>query len=152
MANYKTHSIFNVFLVLPLFTMSIYFYLHPTRFQLLIFIITFVYTTLFMSPDMDLAYKIKWHSLRGLLSLPFRSYARVFKHRGLSHSLLLGSLTRILWLSLFILLLLYACNWVFFSKKTLLTSYTLYKREFFYGFCGIWLADSSHVFLDKLKS
>ena len=150
MASYKTHSIFNVFLALPLLIMGIYFYLHPTHSQLLAFIITFIYTTLFMSPDMDLAYKIKWYSLRGIFSLPFRSYSRVFKHRGVSHNLLLGSITRILWLSLFIFLTFYACNWAL-SKESLLTNYTLYKQELLYGFCGIWLADSAHILLDKLS-
>jgi uncharacterized metal-binding protein len=152
MANYKTHSLFNVFLALPLLVLGIYFYLHPTRLELLTFVITFIYTTLFMSPDMDLAYKIKWYSIRGLLSIPFRTYARVFKHRGLSHGFIIGSITRILWLSLFIFLILYFSEWIFFSKKDLFSIYSYYKKELLYGFCGICLADGAHILLDKIKS
>jgi uncharacterized metal-binding protein len=99
---------------------------------------------------MDLAYKIKWYSLRGLLSIPFRSYSRVFRHRGISHRLILGSLTRIVWLSLFILAILYLGDWMFFSIKDLSLFYT-HKQDILYGFSGICLADIAHIFLDKLK-
>lgn len=150
MANYKTHSIFNIFFALPLLIVGVYFSLYPSIEQLLIFSSAFIYTTLFMSPDMDLAYKIKWYSVRGMISLPFRIYSRVFRHRGISHSLLLGSITRILWLACFIFLMLYLFNWIFFSKQSLVTTYTLYKEELLYGFFGIWLADSAHLLLDKL--
>ena len=95
---YKEHAQFNLLIALPLLLAAGYFFLHPKRDLLLIFGGTFAYSTLFMNPDMDLANQIRLFSLRGFFSLPFRSYSKFFSHRGLSHNLLLGSATRILWL------------------------------------------------------
>ena len=158
MPSYRTHTAFNLFLVLPISLTALYCSMHPKNAQLVSFMAMFIYTTLFMSPDMDLSYKIKWYSLRGLLSLPFRSYARVFKHRGISHSLLLGSLTRVVWLSLVIILLLLCLSFLlshpffvtsYVATSCLVTSYIHYKKEIFYGLSGICLADAAHILLDK---
>jgi uncharacterized metal-binding protein len=65
-------------------------------------------------------------------------YAIIFSHRGLSHSYLVGTLTRILWLFFLYLIagaLLYAANWL-----VLLPLFIL----------GQWLADALHVTLDFL--
>jgi len=99
MSGYKTHSKFNLFIALPILLGAAFYFLHPPRNLMLTFAIVFSYSTLFMSPDMDLAYQIRLFSLRGLFSIPFRSYAQLFSHRGLSHNVLLGSVTRILWLA-----------------------------------------------------
>lgn len=150
MPQYKTHAAINLCFALPLFLIIIYLFLDPTHTYLLIFSSAFIYTSLFMSPDMDVARKIKWYSLRGFLSLPFRSYSRVFKHRGVSHSLLLGSLSRIVWLTLFTALILYACNGITFSTHHIMSYYTHYKKELLYGFFGICSADVVHILTDKI--
>ena len=49
-----------------------------------------------MNPDLGLVHKIKLFSLRGFITLPFRGYSKIFKHKGISHSFLLGSFTRII--------------------------------------------------------
>ena len=150
MPKYKTHTTINLAFALPTFLILIYFSLTPSYLHLLIFSGAFIYTSLFMSPDMDLARTLKWYSLRGLLSLPFRSYSYIFKHRGLSHSLLLGSLTRIVWLSLFISLVLCLCTKL--SHHHILHYLINHKKELFYALAGICSADGTHILTDKLSA
>lgn len=146
MPNYTTHAKFNILLALPVLTAALFFFLHPSRIELGIFVGLFVYGTLFMNPDLDLANKIKLFSLRGLLSLPFRSYSLIFRHRGLSHTPLLGTLTRVAWLGGFLLLALYLIDKPLPSQNALLF---LIKTPFFlYGIAAIALADWCHILLD----
>ena len=152
MPKYSTHTTFNLSLSFPLILAGLYLYIHPTNTQLGIFSIAFIYTTLFMHPDMDVAHKIKRSSLRGVLSLPFIGYAKVFKHRGISHTLILGSLTRILWLCAVALIIGYGLNLCFLTKQSLIHYCMYYKKELLYGLIGICSADASHLALDKLKT
>jgi len=151
MSNYKTHSTFNTLFAFPLFLFGLYYFFSPSTKNLIIFSSCFLYATFFMSPDMDLANKIKIFSIRGFLSLPFRFYAWIFSHRGLSHSLLLGSLTRILWLVGLGLLILFLMDMPM-SKKQLLAFYQHNKPYILYGFAGIFTADVSHLFLDAFHT
>lgn len=151
MSSYKSHNTFNVFLVLPLAAAGIYLYLKPTNLQLFIFIAVFVYGTFFMSPDMDLANKIKWFSLRGLFSIPFKTYSRVFKHRGFSHSLVFGTISRVLWLFGFVALILYLTGAFLAVKAKTLLLYHAHKKEFYYAFFGVFLSDIGHILLDRIK-
>ena len=151
MPSYKVHNRFNLLLVLPLAATFIYLYLHPSRFQLGLFIGCFVYGTLFMSPDMDVANKIRLFSLRGILSIPFKSYALFFKHRGISHHFFLGTLTRVAWLFMYTALALYLFDKAVLSQKQAMTFYRVYKYELLYSFAAIFLADLSHIALDKSK-
>ena len=84
MAMYKQHAQFNLFIALPILMGAMYYFLHPARDLMFTFAGTFAYSTLFMNPDMDLANQIRLMSIRGILSIPFRSYSKVFSHRGLS--------------------------------------------------------------------
>ena len=98
---------------------------------------------------MDLAHKIKPFSLRGLLSLPFLGYAKLFKHRGLYHNLLLGSLTRVAWLGGIFLLVAYLFHASFLKTRLFSFYFTNYKKDIFYGLLGIFTADGCHILLDK---
>lgn len=152
MANYKVHSAFNLCLVLPILIAGTYYIFHPDRMLLLTFVTAFAYSTLFMNPDLDLAHSIKLVSIRGFLSIPFRSYSMIFQHRGLSHSVVFGSMTRILWLSAFGIGIFYLLYRTLPSENTLLHYYNAYKFYLFYGFAGICLADWSHLLLDLKKA
>ncbi len=151
MSNYKTHTKFNLFLALPILTAIGYYTLHPSTILLSTFAGVFAYCTLFMSPDLDLAHQIKLKSLRGFFSLPFRFYSKIFKHRGLSHSALFGSLTRILWLAGIALLTFYLVYSVLPDERTFVRFYGHYKYLIWYGFAGICLADWCHLLLDYTK-
>lgn len=150
MSNYKTHNIFNIFITYPIFSFIIYSFFHFSLYEFLIFSSVYFYCSFFMSPDVDIAHKIKFFSLRGFLTFPFRSYSRIFKHRGLSHHLLLGSITRIVWLSLWALLILYLCH-LPLKKPSFIKFIKSYQSEIIWSFTAIFLADLSHILLDKIK-
>ena len=149
MSQYKEHSKFNIFVALPILLAATFYFMHPHRDLLLTFAGTFIYSTLFMSPDMDLAYQIRLFSLRGLFSLPFRSYAQFFSHRGLSHNIILGSATRILWLAGWGLLIFFAVYKALPTKSTVLKFYKHNESFILYGLAGICLADWCHLLLDR---
>ena len=147
MSNYKTHTKFNLLLALPLLIAFFYYFLHTPVFYIGIFSSCFAYSSLFMNPDVDLAHQIKLFSLRGFLTLPFRFYSRIFHHRGLSHNVFLGSVTRILWLSLFLFLVLYLID-LPLDKKNSCYFCVKYQKELLFGFMGIVSADICHLLLD----
>jgi len=149
MSQYKEHSKFNIFIALPILLVAAFYFLHPHRDLLLTFAATFTYSTLFMSPDMDLAYQIKLFSLRGLFSLPFRSYAQFFSHRGLSHNIIFGSLTRILWLAAWGLLVFFAIYKALPTKSSVLKFYKHNEPFILYALAGICFADWCHLLLDR---
>ncbi len=151
MAMYKEHAKFNIFIALPILLGALYYFLHPVRDLMLTFSGAFVYSTLFMNPDLDLANQIRLFSIRGFLTLPFRSYAKFFSHRGLSHNVVLGSLTRIAWLmgwGCLVFLVLYK---TLPSKRTLLSFYKHYQPFILYALAGVCLADWGHLLLDRKK-
>jgi len=152
MSGYRTHTKVNLLITLPIATAAALLLLNPPLTLLLIGIGTFAYGTLFMSPDVDLAYQIKLVSIRGALSIPFRTYAMVFSHRGLSHSLLFGTLTRLAWLGIYVVLALYITHQVVPNKETFLHLFVRYKPYLLWGFAGLFLADASHLMMDKLHS
>lgn len=147
MANYRTHTGFNLFLMLPVLLGFGYYFFQPSEKALIAFTATFTYATLFMNPDLDLVHKIKLFSLRGFITLPFRGYSKIFKHRGVSHSFLLGSFTRIVWLSSILFLL----GFSFSFSDHLFSFYKYFKTYFIYALIGICLADWSHLLLDTKK-
>ncbi|CCB88940.1 MAG: DUF2227 family putative metal-binding protein [Simkania sp.] len=149
MSQYKEHSKFNIFVALPVLLAVAFYFLHPHYYLLLTFAGTFTYSTLFMSPDMDLAYQIRLFSLRGLFSLPFRSYAQFFSHRGLSHHVIFGSATRILWLAAWGCLLFLVIYKTLPTQSSLLKFYKQYELYILYGLAGICLADWCHLLLDR---
>jgi len=148
MSKYKDHSRFNCAL-LPLLIGAIVFSFNPPVKNIIYFSLAFLYGTFFMNPDLDLARKIKLLSLRGFLSIPFRSYSYVFKHRGISHSVLFGTITRVTWLFLFILGVLYIIYKKSVTQKDLMLFLNAYKEILSYVFFGLFTADLSHLFLDK---
>ncbi|OGN66749.1 MAG: hypothetical protein A2888_02825 [Chlamydiae bacterium RIFCSPLOWO2_01_FULL_28_7] len=103
-----------------------------------------------MNPDMDLANKIKLFSLRGILTLPFRGYSLIFKHRGISHSPIFGTFTRICYLGGFFYLLIFFLDAPHINKTIFFN--ILKSQSFLYGFFGIFFADLSHLVLDKISS
>ncbi len=146
MSSYRGHVTFNLVL-LPLAVGADYFFFHSPPPLLLTFALSYLYATLYLNPDLDLAYQIKLFSIRGLLSLPFRPYARLFRHRGLSHVPFVGTLTRLIYLAL-------VAGAVFFGVYRYLPfqsvhqMWTIYSLYILYGAAGIVAADLCHLVLD----
>jgi len=148
MALYKTHAKFNILFALPVLIILIYIIFHPKISFLIIFTSSFIYSTLFMSPDVDLTNKIKLFSLKGMLTIPFRIYSKIFKHRGLSHSLIFGTITRIVFLFFLFLIILFLINQSIPSHDSFITFFKIHKKYTLYCFSGIFLADTCHLILD----
>ncbi len=87
-------------ILLPAF-LGGYYYLDPTVNHLIAFGAAYLASSLLLTPDLDLRHndtRKRW----GLLGFIWIPYSKVFKHRGLSHNLFFGMLTRISYLSLLI--------------------------------------------------
>jgi len=153
MSNYAGHAKFNLLLLLPLAGAAAFFVGLPPK-SALWAAGAFAYGTLFMSPDLDLAYQLRTTSLRGILSLPFRSYARLFSHRGLSHNVVFGTATRLGWLTMWILLALFLWNMVapllhLRAAKPFEEYLRQYQPQLICCLAGLLLADWGHLFLDR---
>ena len=72
-----------------------------------------------------------------LWNLYWYPYSKLFKHRGLSHNLLLGTITRVLYLSLPILLF------------CLFTNTYIYNNTYMYILLGWYIQDFVHYILDS---
>jgi uncharacterized metal-binding protein len=140
MANYKNHVRFNLLLALPLLVICIWYWIHPDLSKLLLFSLCFVLATLFLNPDLDLAYKIKLFSLRGVLTFPFRFYSMIFRHRGISHHPLFGTLSRLAWGG--------GCYWALTLLFSIHTPTLFSWTELVYVLSGIFAADLCHLLLD----
>lgn len=136
MPNYKAHVAVNVAVGLPLVLAALKYTVSFTPTELFGFSAAFLYGTLFLHPDMDIAYKTKLLSWKGLLTLPFRPYSLLFRHRGISHMPVIGTLTRVLWL--------WGLLWLFFGWITP----DWVPLWFVLG--GLATADLCHILLDIL--
>ncbi len=149
MSNYRTHTKINLFFTFPVLLFIGALLTLPEAKYVWTFAISFLYATFFMTPDLDLANSIRLLSLRGLFSVPFRSYAFIFRHRGMSHSLLLGTLTRLCWLFLHAIGFLY----LFYNIKPTNIDFIPYCQSFqtyfLYSLAGVFLADASHILVDR---
>jgi len=152
MPNYKTHVRFNTLLALPLWIFLLSYFYHPPAEDLVLFSGIFLYGSYFFHPDVDLAYKIKLFTFKGLMTLPFRLYGAFFRHRGLSHHPFWGTFTRIVWVLLLIALFFCVKKWTIPTfpalKKLLLENRSLVTLVVL----GLFLADLSHIGLDRFSS
>lgn len=118
----------------------------PESFSKAGFVIGYLVGTFWVTPDLDLTKSRpmrRWGRLR-LLWLP---YAWFFRHRGLSHRLILGALTRLLYLAVAASFGLLALHWLGFrwSLPPLIIA-----REAISFFAGLVAADTLHILLDTL--
>lgn len=114
------------------------------------FVGAYVFSLLFLSPDLDLARSSpqnRWGALR-VLWIP---YARLFKHRGWSHHPLIGTLTRIfylgLWFTLFLAILHYGLEY----KLKFLKEWweDLEGVPLWALIAGLWLPNLLHIMADR---
>jgi uncharacterized metal-binding protein len=151
MPNYKTHVKINCFFFLPAWCFLLHYLFDSSFGSLATISSTFTYATFFMNPDLDLQHSFKLSSLRGLLSLPFLGYSRVFKHRGISHHPIVGTLTRVIWITGFAIIMLGFYKPYMHSLSDAMELFKTHQDLFLNAFFGILLADLSHILLDWLK-
>ena len=126
----------------------------------IIFSASYSLATMFLSPDLDLHTSKPTQNWRALRYF-WRPYSILFKHRGFSHSIVLGPLTRILYIlcALTVLIAIYqAINNIFFgiqpSISNTLSNIHLEatkrlieenQKDIFLILLGIWLSDFVHI-------
>lgn len=142
----KVHLAFEL-VALPLWTFGGVF-LGVEWDELVVFTAAYAGASLLLSPDLDLAdsdVTRRW----GLLRLLWWPYTKFFRHRGLSHSIVFGPLTRVLYLGF-----LAACIWgASYLALGLRVGWKLPPAKSVGAFfAGIYLSNLLHVFLDKLVS
>lgn len=116
--------------------------------SLIVFGLSYLFSSLMLSPDLDLrsnSARRRW----GILGFIWIPYTKLFKHRGLSHNLLFGPLTRVGYLLLFVTLIMYGLSYLgvrtnipLHFDKELLVMIAL----------GLYLPNFLHVLYDKLDS
>ncbi len=100
----KTHDIANVVLILFGITVIVSYNVLSKHMDedifnncLILFVSAYAFSTFLLSPDLDLKRnrsKLNWGFLRWI----WQPYSKVFKHRGISHSILWGILTRLIYI------------------------------------------------------
>lgn len=140
MPAYRSHVRVNLIIALPLCLWAMNHY--GTFWELTSFAGAFSYGTLYLHPDLDLARQVRLFSLKGLLTLPFRPYSYLFRHRGISHIPIVGTLTRIAWIFGLGLLVFSLFGWAFPNLAHVKSSYVCF------ALIGLAAADLFHVLLD----
>lgn len=152
MKRYKKHAQLNLFIALPILLGAIYYFLHPNRELIIAFSAAFIYSAFFMNPGLNLTSQARLISLRGILSSPFRLYAKIFAYRGLARHIIFGPLTRIAWLAILGCLVFLLMYKTLPTKGTALMFYKHYQPFILYCLAGICFADWGHLLLDRKAS
>lgn len=149
MAQYKQHVKFNLLIALPAFLLASYYLLHPSLNLLIAFAAIFIYSSLFMNPDLYKAHQTRFLSIRGLLTLPLRPYSLLIRNRRLSHHIIFGTLTRILWAALLTFLAFLIIYKSIPSKRALVHFYKHYELFILYGLAAVCLSDWCYLILAR---
>ena len=142
----KTHFKFEL-ATLPLWSLGGAFLGVPWD-ELVVFTLSYAGASLLLNPDVDLPQSDvsqRWGPLR-LLWWP---YAKIFRHRGISHSILFGPLTRVVYLGI-----LAAALWgALYLTLGVRVGWRLPPPKTVAAFfAGIYLSNFLHVLLDRLAS
>lgn len=159
MARGKTHDKFNLLMGAVLTGVLIGFNFYwPV---VLAFSLGWLFSTLLFSPDTDFMPKKR----AGFLRFFLYPYSLIFKHRGLSHHWLWGTLTRLIYglvVFVFLIYLLHRLGHIAFSPEHFLSDLwsflkafdlSLWPYQVFMGaYLGMFMADLGHIFIDRLTS
>ncbi|MBI2952580.1 DUF2227 family putative metal-binding protein [bacterium] len=118
--------------------------------QSAVFTISYLFGTFLLSPDLDLKDNVSAKNW-GLLRLFWRPYAALFRHRGISHVPVLGTLTRILYMAVVAYVAVAAAN-VLFDMKIRMSFRDLRAANWNLGLtalAGVCLPDLLHVLTDR---
>jgi uncharacterized metal-binding protein len=170
MPNYSGHMTINFSLVsgATVFALSA---LNCEQVSVAVVATSFVFATLFLSPDLDIYYSSPTKNW-GILRLLWLPYSLFFKHRGISHSLFFSTLTRIIYLSAVVtvaFLIFHFCK-IYLIDTNLEEAVVAATvaggdvvsplKEFFVSYqeyigliiAGIFCADTLHILSDRIFS
>lgn len=143
MPAYKTHVSVNLLISFPLSIAALKYTVNLSPQELASFSLAFIYGTLFLHPDLDLARNIRLFSFKGLMTLPFRPLSFFIKHRGISHAPIFGTLLRVFWLMIVLSIGMSLTNYPDINPWN--------HSVLWLALAGLATADLSHIFLDKLN-
>lgn len=159
MANGKGHDKFNLFLGAA-YT-GILIGLQQPSLVWVSFLVGYLFATFIFGPDTDLMPKKR----TGLLQFVLYPYSIMMKHRGWSHHPLWGTLGRILYGFIVLGISIFVLNrmgYIQFSSGNYIQGIIIFLKGYNYKldsyliltwiFIGMFLADLSHLFLDKVSS
>lgn len=139
-------------ITLPLWIALFYLFIDTSWLSVALFGGAYLFSSLFLSPDLDLrhnAARRRW----GVLGFIWLPYTKIFKHRGVSHSLLFGTLTRLGYLALLAVLVGLALS--YFNIWTLSVAQLPWSRLdlWLVGIlmAGLWLPNVLHTLVDHLE-
>ena len=155
----RTHTRIDLVMLVVLLGGGAYFWGPLTRFfgrdefseYSIVFVVSYLFGTFLLSPDMDLA---KSDPMRnwGVLRLLWRPYSHLFKHRGVSHMPIVGTLTRVLYI-LSVVYVVGAVANVFFNMGWKMSLRDLQRIDWvgvIWALCGLCLPDLFHILADRL--
>ena len=149
MPNYSSHLIFNFIILAILFILYQLAGSPLTTPQLALFLLFYTLGSVILTPDLD----SKSEALRrcGVACMPYR---KLFKHRGTSHHPLWGVASRILYVALLALIILWAggaLGWRFeIDGGSALAFIYLHVKEIGIAGAGLFLSNMLHIVLDKI--
>jgi uncharacterized metal-binding protein len=115
-----------------------------------VFAVSYLFGTFLLSPDLDLKDNVSAKNW-GLLRLFWRPYAALFRHRGLSHAPIVGTLTRILYMAVVIYVVVAAAN-AMFDMKIRMSLHDLQAANWslaLTALAGVCAPDLLHVLTDR---
>jgi uncharacterized metal-binding protein len=160
---YKEHCISNL-IVGTLLVTVLASYEIPTTLRL-IFASSFVLATFLLSPDLDLFHSSPSKNW-GYMKAIWWPYSKIFKHRGLSHTPILGTWTRLGYIFAVFFLIFLAYD-IFTHKNVDLSNLQMMASQrfehtesyfeenrtvFISAFAGITASDFTHLVVDKISS
>ena len=125
----------------------------PEEPRALAFLLGYLAGTFLLSPDLDLAEKgVRAQGRWGVLGALWRPYGWLFRHRGLSHTWILGPLTRLGYLLLLLFLLYGLLKGVaaFMGASLALALPPLPKGVLLFGLLGYYLSQWLHLVADGI--
>lgn len=155
----KTHTRIDLFMLVLLIAGAVYFrealWGIVGRDELAecgaVFVAAYLFGSFLLSPDMDLNTSNPMKNW-GMLRLLWRPYASAFKHRGISHLPIVGTLTRVLYLLLVIYAVCAVCN-ALFDLGWQMAWHDLERIDrkwLLCALCGLCLPDIFHVLADHV--
>lgn len=146
----KTHLRIELVL-LPLFLALLYYSFDVSWAEGALFTGAYLFSSLLLSPDLDLRHnrsRRRW----GILGFIWIPYTKAFKHRGLSHSLLFGTLTRLGYLGGLAVLVAWGLSFLNIFTITAATPAQLDLHLVGILIAGFWLPNIVHTLTDHIHS
>lgn len=148
----KTHLRIEL-LLLPVWVALFYLFIDTSWQAGAIFAGAYLFSSLLLSPDLDLRHnrsRRRW----GLLGFMWIPYTKVFKHRGVSHSVFLGTLTRLGYLGVLALLIAFGLSYLNIWAVSLdsLRAAPLDLKLVGILIAGLWLPNIVHTLTDRIHS